>query len=201
VKSINQWYNKLYAKYQHIATRFTHPLMPKRLLSLQRQRENQLTDYLHKTSRLLIDYCVATQVATLVIGYNSGWKQRCRLGKRNTQNFGQIPFYRLVQMLEYKAQRVGIQVVRVTEAYTSQQCSRCGLRRKANRVSRGLYICIRCGMRINADLNAAQNILQNYVSSRSTAQVVLRTHRFIRSVCSPDSRCVAHLVPTVMSVS
>ena len=71
----------------------------------------------------------------------------------------QVPLSRLVEMIEYKAMLVGIDVHRVTEEYTSQTCSRCGLRRKANRVHRGLYKCKRCGLILNADVNAARNIL------------------------------------------
>ena len=72
----------------------------------------------------------------------------------------QVPSLKLVQMIEYKAKLEGIDVHRITEEFTSQTCSRCGLRRKANRVHRGLYKCKRCGLVINADVNAARNIKQ-----------------------------------------
>ncbi len=80
------------------------------------------------------------------------------MGKRTNQSFVQIPHEKLVHMLEYKAKLVGISVVRVSEAYTSQQCSCCGIIDKRNRCSRGLYLCRSCGLRLNADHNAAINI-------------------------------------------
>lgn len=63
-------------------------------------------------------------------------------------------------MLEYKAEMVGIQIIKVTEEYTSQKCSECGIIRKSNRKHRGLYVCKDCGAVINADVNASRNILQ-----------------------------------------
>ncbi len=97
-------------------------------------------------------------------------------------------------MLEYKANRVGITVVRVSEAYTSQRCSSCGILDPKNRRSRGLYICKTCGERLNADFNAARNILHRYLSSRSSSQVVLREPVFPLTVFSPDSGCVTYPV-------
>lgn len=47
----------------------------------------------------------------------------------------------------------------VPPAYTSQRCSRCGHARAANRVSQAVFRCRVCGLKINADLNAARNIL------------------------------------------
>ena len=63
-------------------------------------------------------------------------------------------------MIEYKAKLVGIDVILVSEAYTSQKCSSCGIIDKKNRRSRGLYHCRSCGLHLNADHNAALNILQ-----------------------------------------
>jgi putative transposase len=196
VKSINQWFNKQLAKYQAFARHNNHLLSTSRVLSLRRHRANKLTDFFHKSSRALIKYCQANQIDLLVVGYNSGWKQHCRIGKRNTQNFVQIPFLKLVHMLEYKAKRVGIQVIRISEIYTSQQCSKCGFRRKSNRKSRGLYICAQCGTRFNADLNAARNILQKFTRSSYSSQVVPRECMSVWTVLSPDSGCVAHPGPS-----
>ena len=43
-----------------------------------------------------------------------------------------------------KAGLYGIQVVEVSEAYTSRACHACGEARKSNRKHRGLYVCT-CG--------------------------------------------------------
>ncbi|MHA1973110.1 MAG: zinc ribbon domain-containing protein [Candidatus Hodarchaeales archaeon] len=142
-------------------------------------------DFFHKTSRFIIDYCLENNISTIVAGYNEQWKQKCSLGRRNNQNFVQIPFLKLVQMLEHKGSLVSITGLRVTEAYTSIRCSHCSQISRSNRRSRGLYICRSCGSHFNADHNAARNILL------SSSQVILPTGVSSRLT---DSRCVAHPV-------
>jgi IS605 OrfB family transposase len=195
VKSINQWYNKQLAKYKSLAAKRKHQTDTQRMLRLGRHRTNKIKDFLHKTSHLIISHCLTNNIGTIVIGYNEQWKQHCTLGKRNSQNFVSIPFHIFVQMLEYKANRAGITVIRVSEAYTSQRCSNCGIIAKKNRRSRGLYLCQTCGERLNADLNAAKNIVDRYRSSLPSSQVVLRETVFSLNVFSPDSGYVAYPVP------
>ena len=146
---------------------------------------------------MIISHCLSNNRGTIVIGYNAQWKQHCRLGKRNTQNFVNIPVHELVQMLEYKANRSGIAVIRVSETYTSQRCSYCGIIVRKNCHSRGLYLCKTCDKRLNANYNAACNILHRYCSSLSSTQVVLREPVSSLHVFSPDSGYVAYPVPTL----
>ncbi len=113
LKSINQFCNKKSAQYQSISKKTT---------SLWKKRNNKIDDYLHKSSRLVVNHIVSNNIDTLVIWYNKGWKQEITIGKRNNQKFVMIPFLRFVEMLEYKCKLVGIEVVRNEESYTSK-CS------------------------------------------------------------------------------
>ena len=70
-------------------------------------------------------------------------------------------------MIQYKAVGYGITVEQVNESYTSQTCSNCGIVKKSNRKYRGLYICSKCGLIINADVNGALNILKKVVPNPS----------------------------------
>lgn len=56
----------------------------------------------------------------MVVGSNPGWKQGFNMDKKNNQKFVQIPFYRITQMLENKAQRYGIRFVEQEGSYTSK---------------------------------------------------------------------------------
>jgi putative transposase len=158
VKTINQWYNKQLAYYKSLTKKHNQKNSSYRIQRMHRVRTNKLQDIFHQTSRFIINHCLENNVTTIVIGYNMRWKQHCNLGKRTNQSFVQIPFLKLVHMLKYKAKLVGIVVICVSEAYTSQKCSKCGIIDKRNRYSRGLYLCNSCGLYINADHNAAINI-------------------------------------------
>lgn len=159
-KSINQFYNKQLARYKSSSKTCNDAHVTRRLLKLHRKRNNKMRDFFHKTSRKVVNHCISRDIGTIVVGYNEGWKQRVNIGKKNTQAFVSVPFLKLVRQLEYKAEMVGIKVIRTSEEYTSQACSSCGAVRKANRAHRGLYACKECGVVLNADVNASRNILQ-----------------------------------------
>jgi len=101
----------------------------------------------------------------IVIGYNHGWKQKIKIGKKNNQKFVQIPFLKLVKQIEYKAQLKGIHALTVNENHTSK-CSfldneRLGKHDKyaGKRISRGLFKSSK-DILLNADVNGAYNIMK-----------------------------------------
>lgn len=61
----------------------------------------------------------------------------------------------LVQRLEHKAPG---RVIKVRAAYTSRTCNACGHCAADNRESQALFCCVACGLKVNADVNAAKNI-------------------------------------------
>ena len=63
------------------------------------------------------------------------------------------------KLLEYKGKLYGCSVEAVPPHYTSQRCSACGHVERGNRVSQAEFRCLSCGFAVNADLNAAINIL------------------------------------------
>jgi putative transposase len=191
VKTINQWYNKQLAYYKSLAKKHNQQHTTNRMQLLHRVRTNKINDCFHQTSRAIINYCLVNNINTLVIGYNPMWKQHCQLGKRINQSFVQVPFYKFLHMIEYKAKLVDITVILVSEAYTSQKCSSCGIINKKNRKSRGLYHCYSCGLRLNADHNAALNILQRLPIDE---KVVSKVSPNLVCPDLPDRGCVTHPV-------
>jgi IS605 OrfB family transposase len=83
------------------------------------KRTNQVNDYLKKTARLVINYCLEHKLGTLIVGVNQGWKTSINLGQLNNQKFVQIPFHALRQQLAYLCLRSGISYVEQEESYTS----------------------------------------------------------------------------------
>ncbi len=164
VKSINQYYNKEKARIQSV---YDHQGIKtgKAMQKLTNKRNRKIFDYFHKISQKIIQYCEFHDIGTVVIGYNPDWKQNCHLGKRNTQNFVTIPYHRLVNQLEYKAEEQGITVIKQEESYSSK-CSfldKEPIKRHKKylgcRITRGLFKST-TGTIINADVNGAYNILK-----------------------------------------
>ena len=70
----------------------------------------------------------------------------------------------IAEQLQYKTQWYGREFVKVDSKYTSQMCSRCGVVASENRQDK-LYNCGICGLGMDADTNAAINILRRGLSS------------------------------------
>ena len=66
----------------------------------------------------------------------------------------------LVTKFKEKAHRRGGTVVLVDPRFTSQTCSDCGTIDKRSRESQSRFHCVHCGFKINADFNAAINVLR-----------------------------------------
>jgi putative transposase len=186
-KSSNQFYNKINAKLQSMKDKQHYEFQTKKQQRLLRKRNNVIYDVFHKTSRWIINYCVKNDTGTIIIGYNKLWKQAIRLGKRTNQNFAQIPFSKLIAMIEYKAKLFGIQVIQHEESYTSK-CSfldnesikkhnvYCGKRLRkivihGQKMKCNLFQCDN-GKIINGDVNAAYNILKKAVPSAFAEELV-----------------------------
>ena len=73
--------------------------------------------------------------------------------------------------LAYKAESAGKQVVAVDPAYTSQACSACGAVEKSARNGK-VYSCASCGVVMDADTNAARNILSRALAGVEKAHLL-----------------------------
>lgn len=168
LKSINQFYNKINAQLQSVKDRQCYTFVTKKQRKLLQTRNHKINDIFHKVSRKVIDYCKENDCGTIVIGYNEGWKQEVNIGKRNNQNFVQIPYLKLIRMIQYKAKLVGITVIVNEESYTSK-CSFLDNESiekheiyAGKRIQRGLFRTSK-GQLINADVNAGYNIVKKAV--------------------------------------
>ena len=172
VKSINQFYNKKKAKLQRRLKKCQNRNKSKKIDSLTEKRSRKVKDYFHKASRYIVNQLVSNQINTIIIGYNKGWKQEVNIGRKNNQNFTQLPFSMLRDMLSYKCRLEGINVIVTEESYTSK-CSFIDneeIKKKetydGKRVKRGLYL-TKNGQLINADINGSYNIMRKGLSKAS----------------------------------
>ena len=181
LKAENQWYNKrrseLYSVYdrQKIGCFLKRDkkgnikhLIEKNGRSVQlttKNRNRKVKDIMHKISRFVVNYCILHKIGTIVIGINPFWKQKTNIGRRNNQNFVNIPFDRLIEQITYKASEVGITVIEHEEAHTSK-CSFMDNEEICHhdeylgtRIKRGLFKTAQ-GILINADVQGAMNIIK-----------------------------------------
>ena len=161
-KSINQYFNKNYAK---ILRQFDMQGITesKRFYRLINKRNRKIKNFFHVVTSHIIDYCVCNNIGVIVIGHNPDQKQNINIGKKNNQKFVQLPFTMLTQQLQYKAEEAGIDVILQDESHTSK----CSVLDKepikhhqsylGKRISRGLFRSAK-GKIINADVQGSYNI-------------------------------------------
>src|SRR5216684_3698467 len=174
LKAWNQWYNKRMKQLKQLLPKEERERVTRQMERITTTRNRRIDHYLHTASKRIIDFLAEEGVGTVIIGKNPLWKQESGMGKRNNQNFVQIPHARFIDMLTYKASLVGIQVEVREESYTSKASfldldpipdykpndeevhifsgKRIGRRNRLYRTKDGRKIC--------ADVNGTYNILR-----------------------------------------
>lgn len=171
LKSINQWYNKQNSKLQSIKDKQKIEGITNKQSNIINNRNNAINDYINKTCRCIINYCLENEIGNLVIGYNETLQKYSNLGKKNNQNFVNIPLGNIKEKLEYLCELYGINFVKQEESYTSKasffdndiiptysEYNPVSYTFSGTRVKRGLYK-TKTGYAFNADVNGALNIL------------------------------------------
>lgn len=170
LKSMNAYYNKKKAKLMSFVD---DKGTSKKIEKLTNKRNNKIKNYLHKTSKYIVNCCLTNNISTVIVGHNKEWKQAVNIGKKNNQNFVSIPYTTLINQLKYKGKLQGVNVIETEESYTSK-CSFImseSLEHHENylgkRIKRGLYksnnLCY------NADVNGALNIIRKVIPTFSVA--------------------------------
>jgi putative transposase len=119
IKSINQYYNKKLALLRSEVKKKCNKDWSKSLQKVSDKRNRKVNYYLHKASKKVINYCLENQIDTIVIGLNKTWKQEADMIKKNNQKFVYIPYDKLIKLISYKGENVGIKVITNGESYTS----------------------------------------------------------------------------------
>lgn len=141
---------------QQKGTRSAH----KRLKAMSGSEKRFMQDTNHVISKQLVS---TPDLQTIVLEQLAGIRKRTRSKKMNNW-LNTWSYYQLEQFIKYKAEALGVSVVFIDPRYTSQDCSSCGIRDKKNRKG-NKYKCSSCSYSAHADLNAAVNIRNKYLSS------------------------------------
>ncbi len=167
LKSMNQRYHKQIAYLASIRPNQT--VLTRRMIALMEKRNNQMTYGINKAAKLMIEHAVSNHVGHIIIGNNEGFKD-INLSDQFNQWSRSIPIARLRNRIVYLASNCDIKTSVINEAYTSKssyidqdELPDLDDNKKTSfsgkRTKRGLYVS-KDGTYINADLNAALNILR-----------------------------------------
>ncbi|MCI6746598.1 MAG: transposase, partial [Anaerolactibacter massiliensis] len=180
LKSMNQWYNKQLAHYASIKDHQNVKGFTARMSFITDKRNRRVTDYMHKAARHIVDYCIANDIGTLIVGHNVDQKQAVNMGKANNQKFVQITFNQLRMYLNTLCERYGIAYIETEESYTSKASFFDGDAISVydtkhpyagtfsgKRIKRGLYS-TKENTLVNADINGACNIAKEGKRNLST---------------------------------
>lgn len=147
-----------------------------RVAALHRRVANARRDNLHKVSRVLVDTYDLIALEDLKVK-NMTRSARGTLddpgsnvaAKRGlNKSILDAGWSALAQMIQYKAESAGTDVVFVPAANTSRTCHECGHVAAGNRDGE-VFACLACGHTAHADTNAARNILRLGLSLRQVA--------------------------------
>lgn len=165
LKSINQYYNKRLSLEKSNLIKVNNQCWSNKLNQMSFKRYKRITNYIHNVSSYIIKYCKNKNIDNIIIGKNNKWKQECKLGSVNNQNFVQIPYEILFEQLKYKCQSNNIKLIITEERYTSGTSFLDGelpIKEnydKSRRNYRGMFISNK-GVKVNADINGAYQIMR-----------------------------------------
>ena len=202
LKSINQLYNKTVAtlnekisKYEKTKEEAKVERIRELIAKVTEKRNLRVEHELHKISKEIVRILKEERVSKLIFGHNKGQKTEINIGKRNNQNFVNIPYTKLISYLEYKCEDAGIEFELQEESYTSKasflsndniptyiegdnnKYSFSGIRR------RGIYTDNKHNLKIHSDVNGSYNIMRkNGIDLKKIQKAFIKTNKTIDPV-------------------
>lgn len=129
----------------------------KALNNLKTKFDFKIVDAVHKITKHYVDYCIKNEINIVYYGDLDSCTRNSkdRIGRFVGQKLNQWEYGQIMQQLHNKLERHNIKLIKVSEAYSSQTCAKCG---KLNKPKGRNYKC-NCGYKIHRDVNGAINIL------------------------------------------
>ena len=180
---INKDFNRLTKEYSSILKKTQNADTSKRRKRLSEKRSGLVEDRLHKISRTIINDLSHRGVSTVIVGKNTGQKINNKF-----KNFVQVPLFRLIEMIQYKAKLAGITFIQVNESYTSGTSfldNELPIKEYYNnnrRKFRGLFFSNNL-KRINADVNGSFQIMKKIYDKFTYDSSVKYANPIVKTIC------------------
>ena len=166
---IDQGYNKLYitSENQQPKTDFKALYLD---ISKKKQGSKNFKQILIERDKLInqeVNQLIKeNDIKTIVIEDLKNVKKKSKFSKSLNNKMQRWSYNKFTRKLQSICEEQGICLVKVSPAYTSQRCSKCGAIHKESR-NGDRYLCIVCGYSDDADHNASVNILHRGVYNPS----------------------------------
>ena len=180
---INRDFNRITSKYVSTLMKTQNKYTSKRRNRLSEKYYGLIEDRLHKISRAVVNDLSHRGVSTLVVGKNTGQKINSKL-----KNFVQVPLFRLIEMIKYKAELTGIKFIQVEESYTSgtsfldDELPTKDFYNSKRRKFRGLFLSNKLKI-INADVNASFQIMKKTYEKFTYNASVKYANPIVKTIC------------------
>lgn len=180
---INHDFNRITSNYVSILKKTQNKDTSKRRKRYSEKYSGLVEDRLHKISRAIINDLSHRGVSTVIVGKNTGQKINNKL-----KNFVQVPLFRLINMIKYKAELAGITFIQVNESYTSgtsfldNELPTKEYYDKSRRKYRGLFLSNN-SRRINADVNASFQIMKKVYREFTYTNSVKYANPTVKTIC------------------
>lgn len=157
-------YKSIYDKQQK-AEEVKYPKLSKRVKKMYEKMDRQIEHFYHTATKDIVDYCKEHDITKVVIGDWTNIRKTFESNDSSNQQFHAFPFKKIVDKLRYKLTLSNIELIIISEAYSSQTspfAERVDKEHaaKKKRVARGNYIDE--GILFNADSVGAYNIMRLY---------------------------------------
>ena len=180
---INHDFNRITSNYVSILKKTQNKDTSKRRKRYSEKYSGLIEDRLHKISREIINDLSHRGVSTVIVGKNTGQKINSKL-----KNFVQVPLFRLINMIKYKAELAGITFIQAEESYTSgtsfldNELPTKEFYDKSRRKYRGLFLSNN-SKRINADVNASFQIMKKVYKEFMHTDSIKYANPIVKTIC------------------
>ena len=190
LKSLNRLYNRVISKEKKRlpfidGDKERQLKTSKHIRRLYRNMNDKIDAYINSAAKMVIDYALKNNINLIIIGWNNGIKTG---GVKNdelsnftkakiNESFVGLPLSELKDRIVLKGKMVGITVEVINEANTSEKSffdndSFKSSIKSGKRIERGDYITAK-GLHVNADYNAALNMIRKYFSIKGLRLPIL----------------------------
>jgi len=163
------------------------------LAKQHRKVRNQRLDFLHKTSRKLVDEYDVIAIESVDM---AAMAQTLNLGK----SVNDVGFGKFRELLKYKAVQTDSYIYQADKWFpSSQKCSHCGHKNpKVKDLSVRVWSCDDCGTEHDRDHNSAMNLKQEFI--RELTEILNTAGTAEINACRDETSALSEMIEKVLSL-